>query len=131
MIDFSVFAEAATWISLISLTFMEIVLGVDNIIFISIIANRLPKTLQPRARNTGLLIAMILRLILLVGISYVLKMQNPFIHFTLFNKDIAPTGQSIILLGGGLFLIYKSISEIHTNQMIDLIYPHSSYCIDL
>ncbi|MDB5227605.1 MAG: Integral rane protein TerC [Bacteroidota bacterium] len=111
--DFSVFGEAATWISLLTLTFMEIVLGIDNIIFISIIADRLPKKLQPRARNIGLLIAMILRLLLLLGIAFVLKMQNPFIHFNLFGKDIAPTGQSLILLGGGLFLIYKSISEIH------------------
>lgn len=113
MIDIGAFGEAATWVSLITLTFMEIVLGIDNIIFISIIANRLPAAKQPKARNMGLLIAMLLRLILLVGISFVLKMQSPFMHVTLLGKDIAPTGQSLILLSGGIFLIYKSITEIH------------------
>ncbi len=111
--DFSVFAEVSTWVSIITLTFMEIVLGIDNIIFISIIANRLPKALQAKARNSGLLIAMALRLVLLLGISFVLKMQNAFVHFSVFGKEIGITGQSLILLGGGLFLIYKSITEIH------------------
>lgn len=111
--DWSVFSEAATWVSILTLTFMEIVLGIDNIIFISIIANRLPRTSQGKARNIGLLIAMGLRLLLLLGISFVLQMQKPFIEFSIFGNDIAPTGQSLILLGGGLFLIYKSISEIH------------------
>ena len=111
--DLSVFGETATWVSLLTLTFMEIVLGIDNIIFISIVANRLPKAKQAKARNIGLLIAMALRLVLLLGISYVLKMQNAFVYFTLFGKEIAPTGQSLILLGGGIFLIYKSITEIH------------------
>ena len=107
------FLQLSTWISLATLTFMEVVLGIDNIIFISIIANRLPERSQAKARNIGLLIAMLLRLLLLLGISFVLKMQDPFLHFTVFGLDVSPTGQSIILLGGGLFLIYKSISEIH------------------
>src|SRR5256885_13973757 len=104
--DWSVFSEAATWVSILTLTFMEIVLGIDNIIFISIIANRLPRTSQSKARNIGLLIAMGLRLLLLLGISFVLQMQKPFIGVSIFGNDIAPTGQSLILLGGGLFLIY-------------------------
>jgi predicted tellurium resistance membrane protein TerC len=111
--DLSIFLEISTWISLATLTFMEIVLGIDNIIFISIIANRLPAKLQSKARNMGLLIAMLLRIILLMGISFVLKMQDPFAHFSVFGIDVAPTGQSLILLTGGLFLIYKSITEIH------------------
>jgi len=111
--DFSVFLQASTWISILTLTFMEIILGIDNIIFISIIANRLPKELQTKARNIGLVIAMILRLILLMGISFVLKMQNPFLQFTVFNHEVSVTGQSLILMLGGLFLIYKSITEIH------------------
>ncbi len=111
--NLSVFMELSTWVSLATLTFMEVVLGIDNIIFISIIANRLPAKLQPKARNIGLLIAMGLRLVLLLGISFVLKMQDPFTEFILFGIHVAPTGQSLILLAGGLFLIYKSISEIH------------------
>lgn len=115
--DFSIFAETATWISIFTLTFMEIVLGIDNIIFISIVANRLPNELQPKARNTGLVIAMVLRIILLLGLSVVLKMQKPFWSFNmpewLGAHHVGVTGQSLILLLGGLFLMYKSISEIH------------------
>lgn len=115
--DFSIFAETATWVSIFTLTFMEIVLGIDNIIFISIVANRLPESLQPKARNIGLIIAMILRIILLLGLSVVLKMQKPFFIFHLPDwlgaHEVSVTGQSLILLLGGLFLMYKSITEIH------------------
>jgi predicted tellurium resistance membrane protein TerC len=111
--DFSAFAEVSTWVSIFTLTFMEIVLGNDNIIFISIVANRLPEELQPKARNWGLVIAMVLRIVLLFGLSFVLKMQKPFLSFVAFGHEVDVTGQSIILLAGGIFLMYKSISEIH------------------
>ena len=99
-------------ISLLTLTFLEIVLGIDNIIFISITAARLPKQDQAKARNIGLILAMIFRIILLFGISILISLQKPFahIHYTYFNA--APTGQSIILFVGGLFLLYKASNEI-------------------
>lgn len=115
--DFSIFLETATWMSIITLTFMEIVLGIDNIIFISIVANRLPVASQSKARNLGLVIAMILRILLLLGLSFILKMQKPFYSFDLPSwlgaEHVGVTGQSLILLLGGLFLMYKSITEIH------------------
>jgi len=107
------FGSAEVWISLLTLTFLEIVLGVDNIIFISISSNKLPKEEQPKARNIGLILAMVFRIVLLFGISYLIAMQNPFFEF--HNKFIsgAFSGQSIILVLGGLFLLYKSVTEIH------------------
>ena len=107
------FTNPQMWMGLLMLTFMEIVLGIDNIIFISIVANRLDEAEQPKARNIGLFLAMIFRVILLFGLSYVLAMKEPFAHFDIFGKNIGITGQSLILLAGGLFLIYKSVSEIH------------------
>ncbi len=106
-------ANPETWISLLTLTFLEIVLGVDNIIFISIAANRLPEKQQAPARNIGLLLAMAFRIILLFGITSVIAMQTPLWHmeFKLFTS--AFTGQSLILIAGGIFLIYKSTTEIH------------------
>ncbi len=103
------------WMSLLTLTFLEIVLGIDNIIFVSIVANKLPKGDRGRARRYGLLLAMLFRLILLLGIGFILSLNNPV--FTLpFKVDNAPLGISIkdlILIGGGLFLLYKTTSEIH------------------
>lgn len=104
---------AASIISLLTLTFLEIVLGIDNIIFISIAANKLSPTDQPKARNIGLILAMAFRLILLLGISVVISLSKPFTHIDAgwFKADF--TGQSLILFGGGLFLLYKATSEIH------------------
>lgn len=107
------FSDPNMWASLLMLTFMEIILGIDNIIFISIVANRLDAENQPKARNIGLALAMLFRIILLFGLSFVLKMKEPFYHIDIFNKHIGLTGQSLILLAGGFFLIYKSVSEIH------------------
>jgi predicted tellurium resistance membrane protein TerC len=100
-------------VSLITLTFLEIVLGIDNIIFISIAANKLDRANQAKARNIGLLLAMFFRIILLFGISYIIAMQQPFMHIRQgwFNADIS--GQSLVLFVGGLFLLYKATSEIH------------------
>lgn len=107
------FADPQVWISLITLTFLEIVLGVDNIIFISIAANKLNTADQAKARNVGMLLAMVFRIILLFGISYLIAMQNPIfnIHGSFIHAGF--TGQSLILFAGGLFLLYKATSEIH------------------
>lgn len=104
---------AASIISLLTLTFLEIVLGIDNIIFISIAANKLSPNDQPKARNIGLILAMAFRLLLLMGISFVISLSKPFTHIDAgwFKADF--TGQSLILFGGGLFLLYKATSEIH------------------
>jgi len=107
------FASPEVWVSLLTLTFLEIVLGVDNIIFISIAANKLPKNLQARARNIGLILAMVFRILLLFGISYLIAMQAPLWHFESDVFQSAFTGQSLILIAGGIFLIYKATSEIH------------------
>jgi predicted tellurium resistance membrane protein TerC len=107
------FSDMNVWISLLTLTFMEIVLGVDNIIFISIVANRLPESEQGRARNIGLILAMAFRIILLFGISYLIAMQAPLFHVDFLGFHGGVTGQSIILMLGGIFLIYKATHEIH------------------
>jgi len=112
-----IFSHSETWIALLTLTFLEIVLGIDNIIFISITAGRLPQSLQKKGINIGLFIAMLLRIILLFGISYLIAMRAPLISINLawIKSDI--TGQSFILLAGGIFLLYKSTKEIH--QKVD------------
>jgi predicted tellurium resistance membrane protein TerC len=100
-------------VSLLTLTFLEIVLGIDNIIFISIAANKLKAADQPKARNIGLLLAMAFRIILLFGISFIMALQEPFANYEMGWFHAAPSGQSIILFVGGLFLLYKATSEIH------------------
>lgn len=107
------FLHSETWISLLMLTFMEIVLGIDNIIFISIVSDRVPKEQQAKARNIGLVMAMLLRIALLFGITYVLQMQEPWFAIKNSWLEASFTGQSLILIAGGLFLLYKSVSEIH------------------
>ncbi|QJD77315.1 TerC family protein [Spirosoma rhododendri] len=104
---------AESIISLLTLTFLEIVLGIDNIIFISIAANKLVPQDQGKARNIGLILAMAFRLALLTVISVVISLSKPFTHIDAgwFKADL--TGQSLILFGGGLFLLYKATSEIH------------------
>lgn len=100
-------------VSLITLTFLEIVLGIDNIIFISIAANKLAPADQPKARNIGLVLAMIFRIVLLFGISFLIALSKPFIEFDLGWFKAAPSGQGVILVVGGLFLLYKATTEIH------------------
>lgn len=95
-------------ISLITLVLLEIVLGIDNIIFISLLTDKLPAETRGKARLIGLSLALILRLILLAGISWILKLDKEL--FNIFNKSFS--GKDIILIAGGLFLLYKSSKEI-------------------
>jgi predicted tellurium resistance membrane protein TerC len=97
------------WIALITLTVLEVVLGIDNIIFISILSSRLPAAQQPRARTLGLAAAMLSRVALLFSITWVMRLTTPL--FNVFNKDIS--GRDLILIIGGLFLLAKSTREIH------------------
>lgn len=113
LFDIPDFASSAVWLSLLTLTFLEIVLGVDNIIFISIAANKLPKDQQAKATNIGLVLAMALRIVLLFGISILIAMNEPWISIHNSWLDVGLSGQSIILVLGGIFLLYKSVSEIH------------------
>jgi predicted tellurium resistance membrane protein TerC len=101
--------QADTWASLGTLTFMEVVLGIDNIIFISILSERLAPELRNKARITGLAIACVMRLGLLGMIGWLTGLTAPL--FSLFNHPFS--GRDLILLGGGLFLIYKATVEIH------------------
>lgn len=107
------FSSPEIWVSLLTLTFLEIVLGVDNIIFITIASNKLEEKDQPRARNIGLILAMALRVLLLFGISYLIAMQAPWIEINASWIEAGFSGQSLILMAGGVFLLYKATSEIH------------------
>ncbi len=107
------FASSAVWLSLLTLTFLEIVLGVDNIIFISITSSKLPEDQQKKATNIGLILAMVMRIALLFGISWLIAMENPFFSFDFWGIKGAISGQALILFIGGIFLLYKSVTEIH------------------
>ncbi len=107
------FASSAVWLSLSTLTFLEIVLGVDNIIFISIAAGKIKKEEQARATNIGLVLAMVIRIALLFGISWLIAMEEPWLSFDNSFVSAGFSGQSLILIAGGLFLLYKSVTEIH------------------
>jgi len=98
--------------ALLTLTFLEIILGIDNIVFISIAANKLPYNQRTKATNIGLLLAMLQRIILLFFVSFLVSLKEPFYTIDLNWLHIAVSWQSIILFIGGLFLIYKSTSEI-------------------
>jgi len=104
------FSDPNAWAALLTLTLLEIVLGIDNVIFISILAGRLPKAQQGKARFLGLAVAMISRIILLFSISWVMGLTATL--FTAAGEDIS--GRDIILLLGGLFLMAKATHEIHT-----------------
>jgi len=104
-----IFLQPESWIALLTLTFLEIVLGVDNIIFISIVSGKLPAEQQARARNTGLLFALLFRVGLLLGISFIIKFTEPL--FTIMERGFS--GRDLILVAGGVFLLFKSTMEIH------------------
>ena len=118
-----IFLLSETWVALVTLTFLEIVLGIDNIIFISIITDKLPISQQATGRSIGLSLALIFRVGLLLGITWIIGFSEPI--FTLFDPGIGGynpevhfldpfiSGRDLILLAGGLFLLGKSVSEIH------------------
>ena len=97
------------WIALVTLTVLEVVLGIDNIVFISILAGKLPLERQPGARRAGLLAAMVMRILLLLCISWIIRLTTPL--FTLLGT--AFSGRDLVLIAGGLFLIAKATHEIH------------------
>jgi predicted tellurium resistance membrane protein TerC len=102
-------SDPQVWIALATLTFLEIVLGVDNIIFISILSGRLPLEQQARARRLGLLGALLTRILLLFSLAWIIRLRTPW--FTIVGTEIS--GRDLILILGGLFLIAKSTHEIH------------------
>jgi predicted tellurium resistance membrane protein TerC len=106
-------AQPEIWISLFTLTVLEIVLGIDNIIFISILSGKLPADQQRKARQTGLALALITRVILLCGLAWVVKLDRPFWEPTILAWKLAISGKDSILIVGGLFLLWKSTHEIH------------------
>lgn len=111
LFDFSWINSINAWISLITLIFLEIILGIDNIIFISILVTQLPKHMKDKARILGLILAMVTRILLLISIFWVMKLVTPLI--TIMEHNIS--GKDLILIGGGIFLIWKSTNEIHEN----------------
>ncbi|WP_084371785.1 TerC family protein [Reichenbachiella faecimaris] len=112
--------NAESLIALLTLTFLEIVLGVDNIIFISIVSNKLPQEQQAKARNIGLMCALVFRIGLLFGITWIISFSEPL--FSVFGH--AFSGRDLILAGGGLFLIAKSTVEI--NHKMEVMEHHES-----
>lgn len=118
VLEFPDFAQPQIWISLLTLTFLEIILGVDNIIFISIISDKLPKEKQRFARNLGLTFAMLFRVILLLMINWIIGLKDPILTLPFLEEPgsdlpLALSWKDIILLLGGIFLIGKSTFEIH------------------
>jgi predicted tellurium resistance membrane protein TerC len=102
-------SDPSIWIAFGTLTLLEIVLGIDNIVFISILAGKLPPGLQPRARFVGLALAMVMRILLLLALSWIIRLTAPL--FTVLSQEIS--GRDLILIAGGLFLVAKSTYEIH------------------
>jgi predicted tellurium resistance membrane protein TerC len=101
--------DSQIWISLATLTVLEIILGIDNIVVISILAQKLPQTKQARARTVGISLALITRILLLLGIVWLASLTAPL--FTVLNKEVST--RDLIMIGGGLFLLVKGTHEIH------------------
>ena len=116
--DFSWIGSPAGWIALLTLTALEIVLGIDNIIFISILSGKLPLEQQDRARKTGLMLALVTRVLLLLSIAWIARLVTPLFELPLEWAGVGLeqrgiSGRDIILIVGGLFLLAKSVHEIH------------------
>jgi predicted tellurium resistance membrane protein TerC len=110
-VDFSWIAQPESWIALFTLIVLELVLGVDNVIFISILAGKLPQADQQRARRTGIMLAVVTRILLLLSLSWVISLEEALFTLPYFNIGIS--GRDLILLVGGIFLLWKSTTEIH------------------
>lgn len=110
-LTFDWITQPEAWIALLTLVVLELVLGVDNVIFISILAGKLPHNDQQRARTTGIMLAVITRVLLLLSLSWVIGLEEDL--FTLPYLEIGISGRDLILLAGGLFLLWKSTHEIH------------------
>jgi predicted tellurium resistance membrane protein TerC len=109
-------SNSEIWISLVTLTLLEIVLGIDNVVFISILAGKLPAEQQPKARQLGLSLALITRVLLLCGLAWMVKLTEPWFHipkFLFLHEPHGVSGRDLILITGGLFLLWKSTREIH------------------
>ena len=107
------FLDPNVIVAFLTLTFLEIILGIDNIIFISIITGKLPADQQKKATRIGLLLAMFMRIAMLFGITWIISMERAFFHIDWGWLNASITGQSMILFAGGLFLLWKSTKEIH------------------
>jgi len=103
--------EPAAWVGFVTLVALEIVLGIDNVVFISILAGKLPREQQGKARRLGLGLAMIMRILLLLSLTWIVRLTAPL--FTVLEQEIS--GRDLVLIVGGLFLIWKSTREIHGN----------------
>src|SRR6476619_7469868 len=119
----SILSDPQMWIAFFTLTALELVLGIDNIIFISILVDKLPPTQRERARKLGLFLAMFMRIGLLLVLSWIIGLVAPL--FTVANQEIS--GRDLILIAGGLFLIWKSTGEIH--QSLEGEEGHSSSAV--
>src|SRR4030095_9229580 len=110
-LNFDWVSKPEAWVALVTLVILELVLGVDNVIFISILAGKLPVEERDRARMTGIALAVITRVLLLLSLSWIISLEEPL--FTLPVLNVGISGHDLILLAGGLFLLWKSVNEIH------------------
>lgn len=109
-----IFLKPEAWLALLTLTFFEVVLGIDNIIFISIVSNKLPVEIRAKTRNIGLMLAMGVRILLLLTITWVMKFKEPLFNVPHWiSEDASISGRDLILIFGGMFLIAKSTREIN------------------
>jgi len=107
--SFAWLSQPEAWLAFATLLLLEVVLGIDNVIFISILAGKLPPALQARARTVGLLGALVMRVLLLFSVAWIARLTTPL--FAVFGHDFS--GRDLILLSGGLFLLYKAVTEMH------------------
>lgn len=110
---FQTFLSPGAWLALITLAFMEVVLGIDNIVFLSLMTGKLPASKQKQGRFVGLFLAMLARIGLLFAISVLMRLTRPLLTFDASWVSGAVSGQSLIILAGGFFLLWKSVTEIH------------------